>query len=142
MIALILSFYISIYYPVNLDPADFVLAADQEDASLVDQEDPPVADQEDPSPEDQEDAPPADQEDAPPEDQEDSSPEDQKQHKVSEIITTYQMVTVESDPAASDVSLDYMEESYNALTMICAILLIFLLVGLCKYIYRFFDIFI
>lgn len=73
------------------------------------------------------------------------SPADIKQQKDTivdhEIITTYQVIPVESDPVVLE-SADYMEESYYMLVIIASIMLFFLIVIMCKYIYRFFDIFI
>lgn len=161
MIALILSLFL-ISSPISVDAAPVMiqeqLIADIEEAdpAPADQEDPPVdAGEDDLAPADQEDPPadaeedgsdPVDQEDLPA-DQEDppANPKQQKDViKEYEHITTYQMVSVEADPVASDTLdyLEYAEESYYLLSMICAILLFFLVICICKYIYRFFDIFI
>lgn len=60
----------------------------------------------------------------------------------TETETIYQTVYLESssDPAASG-TLEYSAESYYLLTVICSVLLFFFLVCICKYIYKFFNIF-
>ncbi len=70
------------------------------------------------------------------------SAKEDKQIEKTETETIYQTVYVESspDPAASG-TLEYSAESYYLLTVICSVLLFFFVTCICKYIYKFLNIF-
>ena len=155
MVALILSLFL-ISFPISADAAPVMLQeqllADQEESDPVDQEESDSVDQEESDSVGQEESDPKDQEESNPKDQEESDSKDQEDPpatpkpqkdviKEYQQYTIYQSASVQSDPVASD-SLDYMEESYYLLVMIASVLLFFLIVTICKLVYRFFDIFI